>query len=166
MNVDCKPKLKRGMNSNALKKTLELHVRFLKGEDGGVPADLGGANLSWADLSWADLRGAYLSWANLRETNIHGADLRGANLSGANLDRVTSIPRVEVSWSDYGERGRKLIAILVGDEVKYFCGCFAGTLQELRDYISDGKDEYKTSRTIAVDFCEARIKEMMVKRKE
>ncbi len=48
-----------------LKVKLELHLKWLKGEEGGKRA-----NLQEADLRWADLQGA-----NLRE-----ADLQGANL--------------------------------------------------------------------------------------
>ncbi len=69
-----------------LKIKLELHLKWLHGEEGGLRAnlsraDLSGANLSLADLSWADLSGANLSRADLSR-----ADLSGANLSGADLD--------------------------------------------------------------------------------
>ena len=63
------------MNKQELEKILELHKRWIDGEDGGVKADFTGANLGGADLRIADLRGA----------NLTGADLRGATLGGANL---------------------------------------------------------------------------------
>ena len=58
-----------------LANILELHRKWVNGENNGVKADLRGANLSRANLSRA----------NLREANLSGADLRGAGLSGANL---------------------------------------------------------------------------------
>jgi uncharacterized protein YjbI with pentapeptide repeats len=73
------------MKQEELNKVLELHRKWLYGEDGGVRADLRGANLSGADLREADLSGAYLRGANLREANLYGANLLKANLSGVNL---------------------------------------------------------------------------------
>ena len=173
------------MNKEELQKILDDHKKWLNGQ-GGKRADLRGADfseadfrgaklrgadlreadLSWtklrgADLSEADLREADLSWTKLREADLSWTKLRGANFSGADLQNVTSIKRVEVSWSDHGECGRKLLAVLIADEVRYFCGCFSGTLDDLRKYISDGKEKYKASRTIAADFCESRMAEMM-----
>jgi len=73
-----------------IKKTLELHTAWRRGEEGGERADLYGADLSRADLSGANLSGANLSRANLSRANLSranlsGADLSGADLSGANL---------------------------------------------------------------------------------
>ena len=88
------------MKANELKKILELHEKWLNGEEGGERADLSGADLSgadlreadlshadlidadlrWADLSHADLRWAYLSHADLIHANLSGADLSGADL--------------------------------------------------------------------------------------
>jgi uncharacterized protein YjbI with pentapeptide repeats len=78
-----------------LKQILENHEKWLLGTEGGVRADLRGANLSDANLrganlsdanlSDANLRGANLRGANLSDANLRGADLRGADLRGANL---------------------------------------------------------------------------------
>ena len=78
-----------------IKKTLELHTAWRRGEEGGERADLFGANLSGANLFGANLSGANLFEANLSganlfeanlfEANLSGADLFEANLSGANL---------------------------------------------------------------------------------
>jgi hypothetical protein len=54
--------------------------------------------------------------------------------------------------------------VKVGEAPRYFCGCFAGTEMELRDYISNGAEELKAPRTIALDFCAARMAEMIAKR--
>ena len=55
------------VTSSDLLAILASHMRYLAMEDGGV---------------CADLRGADLSCANLRDANLRGADLRYANLSG------------------------------------------------------------------------------------
>ncbi len=68
-----------------IKKTLELHTAWRRGEEGGERADLSGADLYGADLSRADLSGANLSGANLSGANLYGANLSVANLYGANL---------------------------------------------------------------------------------
>ena len=68
------------MNEEEIKKVLELHKKWLNNEDGGVKADLHGADLRRANLYGADLHGADLQGANL-----HGADLRGADLHEADL---------------------------------------------------------------------------------
>ena len=93
------------MNANELKNILKLHKKWLNDEEGGLKADLRGANLCGADLRRANLcgvnlngaslrgadlreatlRGAILYRADLREADLREADLRGADLSGANL---------------------------------------------------------------------------------
>ena len=77
-----------------LQEILHLHNMWLCGNDGGVRANLSGANLRDADLSGADLRRANLSWANLSGANLRRADLRGADLSGADLRRAN------LSWAN------------------------------------------------------------------
>ena len=67
------------MTKQELDKILKDHKDWLN-SNGGVKANLRGADLSLADLSWADLRGADLSWADLRGADLRGADLRGADL--------------------------------------------------------------------------------------
>ena len=47
-----------------IKEILDLHGKWLRGEEGGVQANLRGANLRGADLSDANLRGADLSDAD------------------------------------------------------------------------------------------------------
>ena len=61
-----------------LANILELHLKWIRSEKGGVRADLRGADLRGADLSDADLSDADLSDADLR-----GADLSDADLSDA-----------------------------------------------------------------------------------
>ena len=70
-----------------LEKILEEHKKWLSG-DGGIRANLIGADLREADLREADLREADLIGADLREADLIGADLTEADLSGADLTRA------------------------------------------------------------------------------
>lgn len=69
------------MTGEQLNSILEQHKKWLNDEEGGIRADLHGANLSGANLSCADLSRVYL-----RDADLSGADLSYANLSGADLD--------------------------------------------------------------------------------
>jgi len=119
-------------------------------------ADLSGADLSCADLSGADLSGANLSGANLR-CDLSGANLRcaylsGANLSGANLSGAVHA-WAQVAFKGHGESGRMLTAVIYkeGGEAVYQCGCFSGSLADLKTYIKDGEMELSKSRTLAMN---------------
>ena len=79
------------MTSEEIKKVLDLHQKWINGEEGGKRASLCGADLRGANLSEADLHDANLREADLRGADLCGADLRwadlcGADLRGANLD--------------------------------------------------------------------------------
>ena len=118
------------MKKEDLQKILRLHGVWVRG-DGGVCANLSGANLigailSGANLSCANLRGANLSGAILSDADLSGANLRGAdlsdanlscaNLSGANLScanlRGANL-RGAIMWSTIGN-GRELKSIHCG----------------------------------------------------
>jgi hypothetical protein len=73
------------MEKEKLQEILSKHLKWLKNEEGGERADLGGADLRGADLRGADLGGADLVGADLVGANLRGADLGGANLVGADL---------------------------------------------------------------------------------
>jgi hypothetical protein len=87
------------MKKEKLKEVLELHQKWLNGDDGGKRADLRGA-----DLNGANLRGANLRGANLRGANLRGADLSDAYLSGADLRhadlRGTNLRGADLSDAD------------------------------------------------------------------
>ena len=68
-----------------LKKILEKHEMWLKGEEGRKRADLRYTDLSGADLTDVDLRYADLWNANLRYVNLSDADLRNTDLSDTDL---------------------------------------------------------------------------------
>lgn len=74
------------MDKKELKEILDLHVKWINGETGGIRVDLRGADLRGMNLQGVDLRGADLRDMNLRGANLQGANLRDADLRGANLD--------------------------------------------------------------------------------
>jgi hypothetical protein len=115
-------------------------------------ANLSGADLSGADLSRANLSGANLSGANLSRANLSGADLSGADLSGADLSRV-GVKWAQIGFMGHGECGRMLTAIQIKetDEIKFYCGCFTGTVDELRTYIQNGEERLRKTRKLALD---------------
>ena len=88
------------ITSEELQKILELHGKWLRGEDGGTRANLHDADLSRANLHDANLRGANLSGTNLRKAdlsraNLHDADLHDADLHDADL-RWTDLRRANL----------------------------------------------------------------------
>lgn len=87
------------MSQLEIDQTINLHVKWLRGEPGGVQANLTGANLTRADLTRANLTGANLTGANLIDANLTGAYLIGANLTGANLTRA-DLTRADLTRAD------------------------------------------------------------------
>ena len=73
------------MRKEELQQVLELHLKWLRNEKGGIRADLRDANLIRANLIGANLIDANLSGANLSDADLRDANLIRANLSGANL---------------------------------------------------------------------------------
>ena len=121
-----------------------------------VDVNLSGADLRSADLRSANLSGANLSDVNLSDVNLSGADLRSANLSDVNLSDVNlsgadGLCYAQVSFSGHGECGRMLTAIKRTEEIELFCGCFTGNVEALRQYIANGKERLKKTRTLALD---------------
>ena len=96
--------------------------------------------------------------ANLRRADLRRADLSGANLSGANLSVAVGITFAQVSFNWHGEIGRQLSAIKIDDAVVLFCGCFKGSEADLIEYIENGDEKYKQSRTVALNAVMSLIK--------
>ena len=155
-----------------LRAVIEAHGLWLCG-NGGQRANLQGAYLRGANLRGAYLRGAYLQGAYLRGANLQGAYLRGANLQGANLrgadlqgaylrganlqgaDLQGAVYKwAQVAFSGHGECGRMLTAYIQSDGMDpvYQCGCFFGTLDDLKGYIANGEECHKASRTLAMKY--------------
>jgi len=76
------------MTNEKLQDILSAHKKWLNGEDGGVKADLRGADLMGANLRYAELMGADFRYAELMGADLMGADLRDAELRRANLMRA------------------------------------------------------------------------------
>ena len=139
------------MKTEELKAILAEHALWLAG-NGGKCANLSGAHLSGADLRSANLSGANLSAAQLSGAYLSGANLSAAQLSGANLSEVMGVKVAACHWSSHGERGRQLSAVLLPDGLRFYCGCFSGSEQELRSYIANGGAQYVENRSKALDF--------------
>jgi hypothetical protein len=108
------------------------------------------ADLRYANLSGAVLRNASLSGADLQHADFTGADITGARFSGARLERATGIRYAAIHAHWHGECGRQILAVDHGAEgVIVHCGCFRGTFDELGQYIEEGKEEYRASRSRA-----------------
>lgn len=128
------------MKTSTVDAIVENHKKWIKGEPGGERADL---------------QGAYLQGTNLR-----GAYLQGAYLQDAYLSMSVGVSFASVSWSEHGECGRTLTGVKVGDDIKLFCGCFNGSVNDLKGYIDNGDTKLKASRTIAFKFIIDRFEEM------
>jgi hypothetical protein len=90
--------------ADELKEVIRLHALWLADANGGVRADLSGANLIGANLIGADLNGADLNGADLRGADLSGADLCGADLSGADLNGAdlcgANLRGANLRWAD------------------------------------------------------------------
>ena len=125
------------MNNEELKKVIELHKKWLKGEENGVRANLSGADLRDANLSGAYLSGANLSGADLSGANLRGADLRCAYLSGANLSGA-NLRDANLSGADLSGANLKGVdlrgAYLSGANLDYSClSLWCGSLKANMD---------------------------------
>jgi uncharacterized protein YjbI with pentapeptide repeats len=85
-------------NGKALTEILEAHDLFFRGKEGGVRADLTGA-----DLSHADLTGINLTAAILRNINLEGSDLRKAKLASADLSGGANLRGADLRNTDMTE---------------------------------------------------------------
>ena len=74
------------MTDADLKSILDLHAKWLRGEAGGVGANLARANLVGADLTDADLTGADLANANLTGSYLAGARGNMREVKSAQFD--------------------------------------------------------------------------------
>ena len=94
---------------------LELHLKYRRGEPGGVRFVAGSANLEGANLRGANLEGAYLRGAYLEGAYLGGAYLEGAKINwqshwllseilfraaGKNIQRrmIAGLIRISTDW--------------------------------------------------------------------
>ena len=166
------------MKDGELKKTLENHKKWLLDRKKGKRADLREANLREANLSNANLREADLYRANLsranlsranlyranlreadlREADLSGVDLYRANLSGATFNETRGTKYAQCSFDSHGEAGRLITLVLIGEDLRFFCGCFEGTPDELEEHIRAGDQRLRKTRTFAMEFLLEAIK--------
>jgi hypothetical protein len=71
-------------------------------------------------------------------------------LRSADLSESYGVRYAQVTFTTHGERGRMLTACEIAGEVKLFCGCFIGSLEELQAYIDKGEENLKPSRNFAL----------------
>ena len=145
-----------------LKEIIASHGKWLRYENGGERANLGGADLRGAVLSGAVLRCAVLRCADLSGADLRDANLGGAVLSGADLNKTYyQIARV-------GSRNATTTYCVEDDNV--VCGCWnnykGGTLEEFQKrvesvYGEEGKmprKKYYTQYMAAIEFFEKMTK--------
>lgn len=109
------------MSKEELAKIIAEHAKWIRGE-GGARANLSRANLSREDLSRANLSRAVHAWA-------------------------------QIAWNGHGECGRMLTAVIYkeGGDAVLQCGCFSGSVAELKSYIKEGDSKLSGSRTKAME---------------
>ncbi len=115
------------MTTEEIKHTLELHGKWLRGEDGGVRADFSRASLPGVNLREANLREANLHGAYLYKCDLYGCDLRGANLRSADLYMGKNI----MQFGPMPTSGRMIYAVRHDSGWMVRAGCFWGTVDEL-----------------------------------
>lgn len=126
-----------------LNEIIESHGKWLRNEEGGEKADLGGADLGDANLRGANLGGAYLGGANLIGANLRGANLRGANLGDAYLGGAY-LNKTYYQITRIGSRNATTTYCVEDDNV--VCGCWnnyrGSTLEEFKKRVESvyGKD--------------------------
>lgn len=146
----------RKISDEELRKILNLHEKWLRGEEDGIRADLGwtdlrnmnlfhtnlsAANLDYAilensdlsrsdfirtNLSCANLKNANLSYAILDHTNFSNACLAGANLKGAYLNNTILI-NTNLDGTEY--KGKTKLFPLQCPEKGSFIGYKAATIK-------------------------------------
>ena len=86
------------ISEKELKEKLELHRKWLRGEEGGIKLDLRNTDLRHADLRQVDLRCAKLNNSDLRNSNLYEASLKGANLNNVDL-RYADLESADLIYS-------------------------------------------------------------------
>ena len=129
------------MKREELEKILDLHDKWRRGEEGGVRAHLGGANLVEANLAGAYLARAYLARANLAGAHLGGANLGGANLAGAYLAGAHLGGARGIVILTETDHGYRVIAAKRDDAWRIYAGCRDFTLAEARAHW--GADDYR-----------------------
>jgi hypothetical protein len=158
MFVETKQNKMKKISKEELATILENHAKWIRDQEGGVRADLSGADLSRANLYGADLSGANLSRANLSRADLYGANLSGANLSRANLSRAdlsgANLSRANLYGADLSRAVRMPITCKwshgITNENLIHIGCEKRTIEEWDEFFSG--DEVLTTQRDTQDF--------------
>ena len=123
-----------------------------------IDSDFSGADFSGANFSGANFSGTYFeradfSGADFSGANFHEANFSGTYFSGADFSRTEGIRWADCSWHAHGECGRRLLALELPGGIKFFCGCFRGTEEGLREYIAERDPKLAPSCIRALEFC-------------
>ena len=121
------------MKQEELNKILELHEKWLDGEEDGVKADLEIVNLESVNLEGANLQGANLRNADLSFANLYKADLKNADLRNADLSFARNI----YTFTAYDTSKRTVYCVRHKDTFMCQAGCFYGTLDELETKVKE-----------------------------
>ena len=78
------------------------------------------------------------------------ADLRDADLRNADLSESHGPRFAQIAWSSHGECGRQLLCVRLPGGLRYFCGCFAGSADDLHAYIDRNGHHLAESRRLAM----------------
>ena len=84
------------MTQDKLKEVIELHLKWIKNEDGGIRA-----NLSYANLIDANLSGAYLSGANLSGAIKMQIYCKWSHGITDNIIHIGCIKRTIEQWDEF-----------------------------------------------------------------
>ena len=132
------------MDAFVLKNILDLHSKWLKGEDGGVRADLHSANLQSANLRSANLRfanlqNAYLQSAYLQSANLQFANLQFADLRSAKFNSATKWPApTMVLLANWGEVSDTLCLALM----RFDCANHPDGPKRFDEWVKTGRCPY------------------------
>ena len=112
------------LTQEQLSEILDLHWKWVRGEPGGVQANLRYANLAGANMWYAILTGANLRDANLEGANLEYAILEGAKLPPPSLDLSGCTVGYKKVWNKdrskqvvielWFPEGTKLVSTVIG----------------------------------------------------
>ena len=128
---------------------------LFEAETGSLKACLELATKSNADLRFADFYNAKLCNANLGHAWLENANLENAKLVNARLVSARYLNKKFVQVAGIGSENRTTLYCI--DDNKVWCGCFRGTLEELRAKVQNthkNNPKYKAEYKAAIKFFE------------
>ena len=119
------------ISEKELKEKLELHRKWLRGEEGGIKldlrnTDLRNTDLRYSNLSCADLSCADLSRLDLSKTKFYLTKLYKTKGNFVGVENIGS--RNDTTHYFYNED-------------RIICGCFDGTMEEFKNEVKETYEE-------------------------